>query len=179
MQGLAKYLKWISPNTLTLVGIIPQLLFFYFMMNHQYIAAAIALAASCIDMLDGLVARALGMVTRFGGFLDSTTDRIADFLLVAGFYAAGLIDLKLAALLLLATYMISYVRSRAELAAEGKMKFDHGLIERPERIIFLLLVLVLQIIFPDSNLAVPLIWILTILSIFTFFQRVWHAYKKL
>src|ERR1051326_9020587 len=93
-------------------------------------------------------------------------DRISDFLLVAGFYAAGLANLKIISLLLAATFLISYARARAELASGGRVKFAIGLIERPERIAFLLLVLVLQIFLPGKNLASPLLTVLTILSFY-------------
>ena len=179
LQGLVAYFKWINPNALTLIGIIPQALFFYFMYNHQFVAAAIALVFSCIDMLDGLVARATNKVSAFGAFLDSTLDRISDFLVIAGFYYAGLINLELFLVLLGSTYLISYARARAELASNNTIRFDQGLIERPERIIFLLIVLVIEIVSPDNSWVRLLILILTTLSIVTFFQRVWAAYKKL
>jgi len=166
-----------NPNVLTLIGIIPQALFFYFMHQHQFAAAAAALVFSCIDMLDGLIARATSRVTAFGGFLDSTMDRVSDFLLIAGFYYAGLIRLETFLILLGVSYLISYVRSRAELASNNAIKFDVGLIERPERIIFLLAVVVLQIFLPGY--AESLVWILILLSVITLFQRVWMAYRKL
>ena len=176
---LGRALAWINPNVLTLIGIIPQALFFYFMLHGQFLAAAIALCFSILDLLDGLIARATNRVTAFGGFLDSTTDRIGDFLLIAGFYFADLISLPIFLTLLMATYLISYARARAELASNNTIKFDVGLIERPERIIFLIIVLILQWAYPTVKLTEPLVLTLTILSIFTFGQRVWAAFRNL
>ena len=59
-------------------------------MGHFRIGALIATAGSLMDTLDGGLARAQNGVTRWGAFLDSTTDRIADaalFLGIAAFYA--------------------------------------------------------------------------------------------
>src|SRR5258708_169128 len=184
LTPLARNLSWVNPNALTLIGIIPQALFFIFMRQHHFDYAAVALAFSAVDLLDGAIARTNNQVTAFGGFLGSTVDRISDFILVAAFYAGGLISLLLASVLLVASYLISYVRSRAELAAMGKIKFNYGLIERPERIIFMFLVLILHMFMPHASIGnMPLteflIWILAILSIFTLLQRIWHAYKKL
>src|ERR1044072_180655 len=144
------------------------------MSQHRFGLAALALAFSFIDMLDGMIARQNHQVTAFGGFLDSVLDRISDFLIIGGFYTAGLINLNLATWLLVTTYLISYIRSRAELASYGKIAFNQGVIERPERIIFLFLVLVFGRIYSQD-----LLWILVDLSLFTIGQRVWYAYKKL
>ena len=59
-------------------------------MGHFRIGALVATAGSLMDSLDGGLARARNEVTRWGAFLDSTTDRIADaalFLGIAAFYA--------------------------------------------------------------------------------------------
>ncbi len=149
------------------------------MSEQRFLAAAIALAFSFIDMLDGLVARKFGKASEFGAFLDSTMDRVSDFLVIAGFYAADLISLNLAAGLLLVTFLISYIRSRAELASNNQVKFNMGLIERPERIIFLLIVIIIEIVFPSTTLSTPLIELLLLLSLITVAQRVLFAYKKL
>ncbi|HEV8601127.1 MAG TPA: CDP-alcohol phosphatidyltransferase family protein [Patescibacteria group bacterium] len=182
--GLAKSLSWINPNVLTIIGIIPQVLFFIFMHSHSFTWAAFMLVLSVFDMLDGMVARLSGKVSRFGAFLDSTVDRISDFIIIAGFYASGLIPLELAAVLLAVTYLISYARSRAELASGGEIKFDRGLIERPERIIYMFAVLILHLSLPDTQIygiALPefLMLILTVLSVYTLLQRIWYAYKNL
>ena len=59
-------------------------------MGHFRLGALVATAGSLMDTLDGGLARAQNGVTRWGAFLDSTTDRIADaalFLGIAAFYA--------------------------------------------------------------------------------------------
>ena len=183
-QSLARRLFWVNPNALTLIGIIPQVLFFILMQSGALLWAAAALAATSLDMLDGTIARANNRVTKFGGFLDSTIDRVSDFIIIAGFYSASIISLNLATILILVSFLISYVRSRAELASNGTIKFDVGFIERPERILFLFLTLILHVLFPNTQilgfaLSEFLILILTVLSVFTLFQRILHAYKNL
>jgi len=184
LQPVAKALRFIHPNFLTVIGIIPQLLFFYLMSQHNYGWAVIALAFSFIDMLDGMIARATHRVSAFGGFLDSVFDRLSDFLIISAFYVAGLVNLPLTATLLVSSFMVSYIRSRGSLASGGKLKFEVGWIERPERIILLFFVIVLQISIPNAqisghSLAEVLIFFLTILTVITFFQRMSHAYDKL
>lgn len=58
-------------------------------MGHFRVGALVAIAGSLMDTLDGGLARARNEVTRWGAFLDSSTDRIADaalFLGIAAFY---------------------------------------------------------------------------------------------
>jgi CDP-diacylglycerol--glycerol-3-phosphate 3-phosphatidyltransferase len=58
--------------------------------GHFRLGALVAIVGSLMDSLDGGLARAQNGVTRWGAFLDSTTDRIADaalFLGVAAHYA--------------------------------------------------------------------------------------------
>ena len=66
-------------------------------------AFGLLILASATDMLDGAVARIGNLATRFGGFLDSTIDRVSDFAIFAGigaYYAwRGNVTLTLLAML--------------------------------------------------------------------------------
>ena len=55
-----------------------------FAVGRFRLAAGVALVGCVMDTLDGALARRLGGATRFGAFLDSTTDRIADAALLLG-----------------------------------------------------------------------------------------------
>jgi hypothetical protein len=95
------------------------------------------------DVLDGTVARRTGQHHVFGAFYDSTLDRVADGFLFGGltfFYASGtphhsrrMVGVAMAGLL--ATFLTSYTRARAE--ALGHRDARHGIMERPERIALL------------------------------------------
>jgi len=130
-----------------------------------------------------MVARKYHKVTSFGGFLDSTMDRFADFLLITAFAFAGIVSWKIVAPFILFAYLTSYVRSRGELA-NPKVSFAVGLIERSERIALIFFSLLLFIIFPTSyffglNIAEVTFLLLTLLSLYTVIQRIAHAYKYL
>lgn len=183
LNPLVKPLSTLSPNTLTLIGSIPPILFFVFMVYHLYYWSLFAILLTGIDMLDGMIARKYHKVTAFGGFLDSTVDRVADFFLITAFAFTGIVRWEIAAPLLLFAYLTSYVRSRGELA-NSKVSFAMGLIERPERIILIFLSLVLYLIFPKANyfglnIAEAAFVFIALLSLYTVFQRIMHAYKKL
>ena len=175
--------KHVNPNALTLLGSIPSILFFVFIVNHWYLAAVLAFLGTAFDMFDGMIARKYNKVTAFGGLLDSTFDRVSDFLMISAFAFGGIVHWKIAAPLLLVSFLISYVRTRSE-AASHEVSFAVGIIERTERLIFVILGLIIYLFFPNIaiegfNLAELVFLILLVLSVYTVYQRIAFAYKKL
>jgi archaetidylinositol phosphate synthase len=167
-----------------LLGVIIPLLFFGALLVNLYWVALALLALTGLDMLDGMVARSSGKVTPFGGFLDSTIDRFADFVILVAFGFANLIAWEVVLPLVLLTYLISYMRSRIELAAKGTLAANVGIIERGERIAIIFFGLLLYVLFPsvsvrDKNILTITFLLLTGLSIVTALQRLTFAYKKL
>ncbi len=130
-----------------------------------------------------MVARKYKKVTAFGGFLDSTLDRVGDFLIITSFSFAGIVRWELTIPLLLFAFLTSYIRSRGELA-KPSVSFAVGIVERTERLIVVVLALVLHMFFPNYSFAgfnvmeVSFLF-LGILSFYTVLQRVAHAHKNL
>jgi CDP-diacylglycerol--glycerol-3-phosphate 3-phosphatidyltransferase len=86
---------------------------------YLLLAGGVLILSAACDMLDGAVARIADVRTPFGGFLDSTLDRVSDFAVFAGItihYArAGNMTFALLAMLaFFGGFMISYTRARAE-----------------------------------------------------------------
>lgn len=180
--------KHVPPHVLTLLGSIPPLLFFVFVIMHWYVLALIAFFCNFFDFIDGMVARKYHKVTTFGSFFDSTLDRISDFFIITAFAFGGIVRWEIVAPLLLFSFLISYARGISEKLAYAKgdthTKFNIGLIERTERLIMLLAALILFILFPTSsiatfNIAEVILLILVVLSGYTAIQRILYAYKKL
>jgi archaetidylinositol phosphate synthase len=140
----------ITPNVLTaiglVVGVIAALLF---AMGQQLLAGVVLLIAGFFDVMDGAVARVLQRETAFGGVLDSVVDRYVDFLLYGGIIYASISGgiaepsfmrgwgWALGLLAIAGSFMVSYIRARAEAAGSGKL--DVGIAERAERLIILAL----------------------------------------
>jgi archaetidylinositol phosphate synthase len=183
LEPLVGLFKHTNPNVLTLLGSIPSLLFFVFLSMHWYFLALIVVTGSIFDLMDGMIARKYNKVTAFGGFLDSTLDRVSDFFIITAFAFAGIVRWEIAAPFLLFSFLISYTRSRGELAGTN-VSFAVGLIERTERLVLTIIALLLYILLPNVivwglNVAEIVFVILVILSFYTFLQRVVYAYKKL
>jgi phosphatidylglycerophosphate synthase len=184
LTPVARLLRNVPPNVLTTLGLLFPVLFFIFLMQEMYAWALVMLVLNVADMLDGLVARSQNKVTAFGGFLDSTVDRVADFTVLAAFAFADIVAWEIIAPLILLSYLISYIRSRTELAAKGNLVAAVGIVERTERFLAIFLALLLYAIWPeaarfDLNLAELVFVALGVLSAVTVAQRVHFAYKKL
>jgi CDP-diacylglycerol---glycerol-3-phosphate 3-phosphatidyltransferase len=133
------------------------------------------------DMLDGAMARERGGGTRFGAVLDATCDRIADGAIFAGLLWWAAVGMHSAALMvatlicMVTSQVISYIKARAE--ASG-LRGDGGFIERPERLI---IVLVGAGFTGLPFLHVPWLllaamWVLAVASLVTVGQRL-HAVR--
>jgi len=129
------------------------------------------------DMLDGAMARVRGGGTRFGAVLDATCDRISDGAVFAGLLwwaAFGLHNgpLVVATLIcLVSSQVISYIKARAEACG---LRGGGGIIERPERLIIVLVGAGLSDLpFFPLPWALPIaMWLLAVLSMMTLAQRV-------
>ena len=129
------------------------------------------------DMLDGAMARQRGGGTRFGAVLDATCDRIGDGAIFCGLlwwaaFSLGSTSLVVGLMICLVTsQVISYVKARAEatgLSGEG------GLIERPERLIIVLVGAGLSDLpfYPMPWILHVAVWLLAVASLVTLGQRV-------
>ena len=128
------------------------------------------------DMLDGAMARERGGGTRFGAVLDATCDRIGDGSVFCGLLWWAAFGLESATLVvatlicLVTSQVISYIKARAE--ASG-LSGEGGLIERPERLIMVLVGAGLSGV---PFLHVPWLvhvamWVLAVASLITVGQR--------
>lgn len=141
------------------------------------------------DVLDGTVARRTGRSTTFGAFYDSTLDRVADGAVLGGlaiFFArndvlnavpvwAGTPMLGVTILCIIATFLTSYTRARAE--ALGIEMKGIGIMERPERVVLLCAP---QALFGLALGGYVLMFIVTLLSVtawITAVQRIRHVYR--
>ena len=161
----------ISPNLLTITGLIITSFGTYFIFTKQFFTAGIILTIGAIfDVMDGTLARKANKTTKFGAFLDSTVDRIADFLplfALAYYFRNDLIFFLITMGAVLFSFLVSYTRARAEgLGLDCKI----GIFERPERLI----ILIIALITGSLEIGVLLIFIG---ASWTTFERVFHVLK--
>ena len=172
VRGLA--LTRIHPNVLTFLGLVINGVAAALLASGKFVAAALVIiAAGVFDMVDGRVARETNQVTRFGGFFDSVLDRYSDLVLLMGllvYYAS--IDrffyVVLTAVVMTGAVMVSYTRARAECTIP---RCKVGFIERPERVVLL----ILGALF---DRMAPVLWIIAVLSNLTVIHRVFYTWQE-
>lgn len=145
--------------------------------GHLRWGGILILVSGTFDIIDGAVARASKRVTKFGALYDSTLDRYAELAVFFGilgyFINTGYSDFTLIvmpiALAICGSFMVSYVRARAEgLGYECKI----GMMQRPERIVLL----GFGAIFHDRILMIFII-LIAVLSNLTAIQRILYIWK--
>ncbi len=153
-KGLARL--GLSPNALTVIGfLIACIAAIVAGMQAWLPAGLLVIFGGVFDMFDGMVARATGKVSKAGAFLDSTFDRWGEGVVYLGIvWGAMQMGLErpviLAAAAMVAAFMVSYVRARAESLgfAPGKGMANVGLAPREVRLVILTLGLVLAGLLP-------------------------------
>ena len=174
----------VTANQVTVAGLVLVAVAAIQLAQGQFMTGALLLLCSLpLDALDGAVARAAGQGSRFGMVLDSTLDRYADGFIFAafGYYFAGQgrQDMLLASLAaLLGSFLVSYIRARADDAKVG-VSATVGLFSRLERVIALLLMtFAAGILNSDAPLQIGLL-VLAIGANITALQRLRYVHRTL
>lgn len=172
VRGLA--LSRINPNVLTFLGLVINIVAAAFLAVGRFRwAGVIIIFAGLFDMVDGRVARETNQVTRFGAFFDSVLDRYSDLALLVGLLVYyGTINrpayVVLTAIVMTASVMISYTRTRAEnIIPTCKV----GFLERPERVVLL----IIGALF--ARMA-PVLWVIAVLGNITVIHRMIFTYQE-
>jgi CDP-diacylglycerol--glycerol-3-phosphate 3-phosphatidyltransferase len=175
----------VTPNTLTVVGLLLSILTAFIIAQGLFLAGGLlVLFAGIFDMFDGAMARARNASTTFGAFFDSTLDRYSESIILFGLLLYALQKpamqdrlwpfgneqpwmIILIFIAVVGSLMVSYARARAEgLGLECKT----GLLARPERVVILAIGL----------LTGAVIWALVLLAVFsnvTAIERIVHVWR--
>lgn len=179
----------VSPDAITVIGTVVAgssgIAFYY---GYFVLGGWLMIFGGTFDILDGAVARSLGISSKAGAFLDSTLDRYGElfsFAGLVGYYAdSPFVFVVFAAVI--GSSMVSYTRARAEgVGVDARM----GNMQRPERILYLGLgtafaPIVANIyepaaIKPHFYLTMIAVTIVAIFSNATAYRRLRHTYSTL
>ncbi|MBQ0984193.1 CDP-alcohol phosphatidyltransferase family protein [Streptomyces sp. F63] len=172
----------ISPDAVTLVGtggVVAGALVFFPLGEFFWGTIVITLFVFS-DLVDGNMARQAGRSSRWGAFLDSTLDRVADAAVFGGlalWYAGRGDDLLLSAIAifcLASGQVVSYTKARGE--SIGLPVNVNGLVERAERLVITLVAAGLAGLHafgvPGIDILLPIaLWIVALGSAVTLGQR--------
>jgi CDP-diacylglycerol--glycerol-3-phosphate 3-phosphatidyltransferase len=182
MAGLAR--TRVTPDALTALGLSICTLAavaVYFEYRNEilwfWVGAALFWAGSLLDVLDGALARQSGRGTPFGAFLDSTTDRVGEAVMlgaIALVFARDGNEFALGAVFAAITgsFLVSYTRARAEaLGLQG----DVGIGSRAERVF----VIVSGLFLAPWGLLPWAVYVLNLTAWLTVVQRILHVRGQL
>jgi CDP-diacylglycerol--glycerol-3-phosphate 3-phosphatidyltransferase len=157
----------INPDTLTLTGLAINIGAAYVIATGHFLPGGLlVLVAGLCDLLDGALARFVNQTTKFGALFDSVADRISEAALFFGLLVWYMLEgsamgVMLASAALIGSFLVSYVRARAEgLGLECKV----GLFTRAERVIVLTIGLVV-------NQVTIALWVVVVFAYITVIQR--------
>ena len=182
MLGLAR--TRVTPDALTACGVglcvAAAVLVFFENRNEilfYWLGAGVFVVGSVLDILDGALARTSGKGTPFGAFLDSTTDRVSEGVVLGAIALVfarhrDLVGVGLAFAAVAGSFLVSYTRARAE--ALG-LRGDVGIGSRAERVV----VITVGLVFAPWGALVWAIGALTVTAWFTVGQRVWSVRAQL
>lgn len=158
----------VTPNALTTGGValcISASLLIPFENRNEHLfywlAAALFIVGSILDILDGALARQSERTTPLGEFLDSISDRVSEGFVLAAialvFARAGDdVAVVFCVAAVAGSFLVSYARAKAELIG---LRGDIGLGSRPERVVVISAGLIL------APLGVPLEWSIYLLAV--------------
>ncbi len=168
----------VTPNQITVAGLTTNGVAAALIYREHFVWATVAfVSGSVLDIADGALARSHGKLTPFGGFLDSTTDRISEGLIlgsIALVFARQGHTWALACVFvaLVSSFLVSYTRAKAE--AIG-LRCEVGLMSRAERIALVAVALP----FAGLGSLTWAIYLLAALTAFTVWQRVDYVRRQL
>jgi len=164
----------INPNVFTALGLVfAYISCLSIAMGYNIIAGFALLISGFFDLLDGAMARISNKVTPFGGFLDSVLDRYSDMFVLYGIIVffikrSELFYCLITIIAIIGVAVIPYAKARAEAAS---IKCNTGILEKPERIIILLIGLFF-------NLLPYAVIVIAVLSHITVIQRIVFVWRE-
>src|SRR3954447_3198398 len=175
----------LTPNAISLTGFALCVVSAVLILQGWWIAGGIAfIVGSVCDTLDGRYSRMSGKASPFGAFLDSTLDRVEEGVVLAAvayqfsddpdltFIASNQVAVAMVVVAVIASIMVSYTRARAEaLGVECKV----GIADRAFRVV----VLSAGLVFGDLEVIEPAVYVLAVMAVVTFFQRIFHVRSEL
>ena len=162
----------IHPNVLTIAGFVITVMAALVIPVNLRLGGLLILLGGICDLGDGILARTNGRMSNFGAFLDSLLDRYSDsFLFLSIAWYLDRMGDSTGAFLSIGTmvgaFLVSYARARGEgLGIQSQV----GIMERPERIILLIVATL-------TGWLAPVLLVMLVLTHITVIQRAYVVWK--
>lgn len=165
----------ITPDAVTIFGTLGSAVsaLYFYPTGELFIGTLLISFFALADLFDGAIARLSKRgASQWGGFLDSTCDRLTDSAILGGVAIYCILeDLRLAPVVIASIvigFLVPYIRAKAE---SYGIPCTVGIAERTERLILALTAIGLEGLGLPFALSIG-IWLLLILGFITVLQRV-------
>lgn len=165
----------ITPNAVTLIGTFGTIVaaIYFYPRGDLFIGTLVISFFALSDLFDGAIARLSQQgASKWGGFLDSTCDRITDSAILGAVAVYCIIeDLRIAPVVIASIvtgFLVSYIRAKSE---SYGIACTVGIAERTERIVIALTVIGFEGLGVPYALTIGM-WLLFIAGVITVLQRV-------
>jgi len=173
----------VTPDMVTIVGTIGVVTgaLVFFPRGELFLGVVVITVFVFSDLVDGYMARTMGISSPWGAFLDSTLDRIGDAAIFGGLaiwlFQGG--DDQLLAYValwcLVAGSVTSYARAKAESLG---MQAKGGIAERSDRLVSVLVMAGLSDLLDVKFLLTLVLWVLAVASTITVVQRMVLVHRQ-
>jgi CDP-diacylglycerol--glycerol-3-phosphate 3-phosphatidyltransferase/CDP-diacylglycerol--inositol 3-phosphatidyltransferase len=173
----------VTPDMVTIVGTIGVVTgaLVFFPRGELFWGTVVITVFVFSDLVDGYMARTMGISSPWGAFLDSTLDRIGDAAIFGGLaiwlFQGG--DDQLLAYValwcLVAGSVTSYARAKAESLG---MQAKGGIAERSDRLVSVLVMAGLSDLLDVKFLLTLVLWVLAVASTITVVQRMVLVHRQ-
>ena len=163
----------VTPNTLTLGGLIFAILLWQF--PHSWPAALFLIASLMFDGIDGSLAIVTRVTSKFGAFTDSFVDRLSEV-----FWALALFELGAPKVLVFVALAAAFTQEYLRARSGGLGHTEIGIVticERPVRASLLFIVIIANLISIQIATAISIIWAL--MQVGALVQLSVNSYKRL
>lgn len=165
----------VNPHIVSVLALSTAFLSGYlFYANFLVVGALLVLLSGFLDVLDGEIAKARGP-TAMGDFIDHTFDRLSDVAILVGIAFSPAVPFYVGGLATISVLLVSYMGTQAH--AILKRREYGGVVGRADRMIVIALFSFATFLFPRA-LEYGM-WLMVLLSVFTFAQRFVFSYRKI
>ncbi len=173
-----------DPNYLSIASFFFAVLagvFFYF--NFLLLAGFMVFLNAVSDVMDGALARHIGMADLRGDFLDHVIDRYADIFIICGIFFGGYAPWQIGVAAITGVLLTSYLGTQAQAVHVGR--YYGGVLGRADRLVVIFIATIANFFYLDNISWLPLLgWMLFAIAItshFTAIQRfigIWRELSK-
>ena len=170
------FIRWkVSPDAFNYAGaLLGAAAGVAYAFNQVGLGAVLVLTCGLADILDGRVARAQGLASNYGEFLDSTLDRFAEtfaYVGIAVLLTGSRIGVLAAGLALGGSMLVSYVRARGQGLG---VDYRGGTMQRAERLVLLVVGSIVQDVWRpsyDNGALIATLGLIGVASVMTAWHR--------